>query len=550
MNLLLIEIYEKMSNELTGTIDKHIKNDILINMKTEKDNNEQFRKEILSTLNNSVELYKNEVSTIKNFNTILTNEVIGLRDIIMKLNNDLTNSIIAKLFEIKQSYVEEIKSILVSKESSNILKLMEMIEKENTILVDKTLKTINEIVPKSNNQNVNYIESLINNFKMELNSNIQNIKNTDNTMSLEEVSKLIDSKYNNLLSNIQQTMVINLNSSEERINKNILELKDFELIKQNDQDKVNIDLLSYLNKYKNSSTKGANSEVKLYNILQELYPSGEVIDTSNESKKCDFMVKRNNKPIILLENKSYRNPVTKDEIIKFCRDIEYQNYCGIMLSQTSNISTKEDFQIDIVNNNVVLYVSNCNYDKDKIKLAISIVDHLYPKINDNPNKNVTSINNDTMVLINEEYKKFLNQRDAIKMYINDTNKKLISQLYDMELPNLNNILLSKFTIVQDVNLTCDICKKFVGINKKSLSKHKQSCIKKDNIIYEDSIKSSEEKIEEYNNDKVIDDIKNIDDDTADNILEQIEDHKRSSSEEKTKKTQRKYKTKKQKNIEV
>ena len=65
-----------MSNELIGTIDKHIKNDILMNMKTEKNNNEQFRKEILSTLNNSVELYKNEISTIKNFNTILTNEVI------------------------------------------------------------------------------------------------------------------------------------------------------------------------------------------------------------------------------------------------------------------------------------------------------------------------------------------------------------------------------------------------------------------------------------------------------------------------------------------
>jgi hypothetical protein len=199
-----------MSNELTGTIDKHMKNDILTNMKTEKNNNEQFRKEILSTLNNSVELYKNEISTIKNFNTILTNEVIGLRDIIMKLNNDLTNSIIAKLFEIKQSYVDEIKSILISKESSNILKLMEMIEKENMILIDKTLKTINEVVPKSNNQNINYIESLINNFKTELNNNIYNIKNTDNNISLEEVSKLIDCKYNNLLSNIQQTMMINL----------------------------------------------------------------------------------------------------------------------------------------------------------------------------------------------------------------------------------------------------------------------------------------------------------------------------------------------------
>jgi hypothetical protein len=558
MNLLIIEIYEKMSNELTGTLDKHMKNDILTNMKTEKYNNEQFRKEILSTLNNSVELYKNEVSTIKNFNTILTNEVIGLRDIIMKMNNDLSNSIIAKLFEIKQSYVDEIKSILVSKESSNILKIMEMIEKENMILIDKTLKTINDVVPKSNNQNINYIESLINNFKMEINNNIQNIKNTDNNMNLEEVSKLIDGKYNNLLSNIQQTMMINLNSSEERICKNIFELKDFELIKQNDQEKVNNDLLLYLNKFKNSTIKGYQGEAKLNSILQELYPSAEIIDTSNESKKCDVMLKRNNKPIILLENKSYQNPVSKEEIIKFCRDIEYQNYCGIMLSQTSNISTKENFQIDIINNNVVLYVSNCNYNQDNIKLAISIVDHLYPNINNNPNKNVTTINNDIMVLINEEYKKFLNQRDAIKMYINDTNKKLISQLYDMELPNLNNILLSKFTITQDVNLTCDICKKFVGINKKSLSKHKQSCRKKEvenNDTFKDESSSYEDatkddtNIEAYNNDEIFDNLKEVDNNVLDAILEQIGEFKRTSSEEKTKKTN-KYKNKNKKPKEI
>jgi len=257
------------------------------------------------------------------------------------------------------------------------------------------------------------------------------------------------------------------------------------LIKQNDQDKLNNDLLLYLNKFKNSTTKGSQSEMKLNNILQELYPSAEIIDTSNDTKKCDIMIKRNNKPVILLENKSYQNPVSKDEILKFSRDIEFQNYSAIMISQTSNISTKENFQIDIINNNIVLYICNCNYDKDKIKLGISIIDHLYPMINDNTNKNITTIDNDIMLLINEEYKKFLNQRDAIKNYIHDTNKKLISNLYDMELPNLNNILLSKFTLTQDTNLTCLLCKKFVGINKKSLSKHKQTCAKNNNHTVSD-----------------------------------------------------------------
>jgi hypothetical protein len=480
MNLLIIELYEKMNTELSGAINNNIKNDILLNIKTESNNNDQFRKEILSTLNNSVELYKSEISSIKNINSLLTNEVIGLRDILMKLNNDLTNSIIAKLFEIKQLYVDEIKNLIISKESNNILKLMELIEKENNILIDKTLKTINEILPQNSNQNMNHIESLINNFKYELSANINTMKTNESSLNIDDISKLIDNKYNNLLSNIQQSMQINLNSSEERINKNIIELKDFELIKQTNQEQINTDLKDYLNKFKNSKLKGNSCETKLINILEELYPTAEIIDTSNEGKKCDILLKRVNKVNILFENKDYKTIVCKDEVNKFIRDIEYQNCCGIMISESSTICNKDDFNIDIINNNILLYISNCNYDYDKIKMGINIIDHLHPKINDESNKNTTSISNDILRLINEEYKKFLNQREAIKNYLNDSNKKAINQLYEMEFPNLNIILKSKFTITNDVDLNCPICKSFIGINKKSLSKHLQSCKKKNN----------------------------------------------------------------------
>ena len=125
----------------------------------------------------------------------------------------------------------------------------------------------------------------------------------------------------------------------------------------------------------------------------------------------------------------------------------------------------------------------------------------------------------------------------------------------MEFPNLNNILLSKFTIIQDINLSCDICKKFIGINKKSLSKHKQACRKKEIIKDNEDIisdKSSETKIEEYNNDQIkntdqiLDKLQNTDDIVLDNILEQIEEYKKNSSEEKTKK----YKTKNKKQINI
>lgn len=523
MNLLIIDIYEKMLTDTTGTLNKKITSEILMNMKTEKNNNEQFRKEILSTITNSVELYKSEISTIKQFNTILTNEVSGLRDIILKLNSDLTNSIIAKLFEIKQMHVEELKNMITTNETTNNYKLIEMIEKENNKLSEQTLKTIIEIIPKSQLQNMNQIETLITKYQKELNNTIQN---ENKMINIEEISQLLETKYNILLTNIQKTLSINLNSTEERINKNITDLKEFELIKHNNQDKINDNLTIYLNKFKNSTIKGRHCEAKLMSIIQEIYPLAEIIDTSGEGKKCDIMIKRENKPIILIENKTIHNPVDKDDIKKFCRDIEYQKYCGIMFSQTSNISTKENFQIDIINNLILLYVSNCNYDYDKIKMAISIVDHLYPKITENTNNDITIINNDIMTLINDEYKKFLNQRDSIKNYINDTNKKLINQLYDMEFPNLNNILLSKYTITHNTHLTCDICKRFIGVNKKSLTKHKQSCRKKNINNSKESVSDENSK---DNNSDIINDIHNIDT----NTLDKINDIIKSSSDEST-----------------
>jgi hypothetical protein len=475
MNLLIIEIAENIINDISGKIDNKMTNDILSTIKTDRVENDIFRKEFMSVLTMNAEMYKNEIATIKSFNGVLTNDINNLRELLMRMNNDISNSITAKLYDIRQSYVDDLREIVSKNGSTNILKIIELVEKENNILIDKTIKTINETLPKSQSQNMTQIELLILNFKSELNKNIDTLKDNKSNVTLEDVSSLIDSKYNNLLNNIHQTIINQMTSTEDRINKNINEIKETGIVSQSEQQKVNSDLLTYLNKSKNPTLKGSQSEYKLLNILQELYQKADITDTSNEVKKCDMLLKRDNKPNILIENKIYSGPVSKEEVIKFCRDIEYQNQCGIMLSQTSVISTKENFQIDIMNNNILIYVTNCNYDTDKISLAVNIIDHLYPKINELSNKNTFSINNDTLGSINDEYKRFINQREAMKHYINDVNKKLLNQLTELELPNLSNVLLSKFTIVQDVNLVCNICKKFVGINKKSLSKHKNSC---------------------------------------------------------------------------
>ena len=69
-------------------------------------------------------------------------------------------------------------------------------------------------------------------------------------------------------------------------------------------------------------------------------------------------IKRHQKKTILFENKYYSTNVQKYEVLKFIRDCDEQNCSGILLSQNTGICTKDNFQIDIQNNNVLIYIHN------------------------------------------------------------------------------------------------------------------------------------------------------------------------------------------------
>lgn len=110
----------------------------------------------------------------------------------------------------------------------------------------------------------------------------------------------------------------------------------------------------------------------------------------------------------------------------------------------------------------------------------------------------------------------------------------------MELKNLNNYLSSKFSFKNSSTLKCNNCESFIGTNLKSLAVHKRKCKGKQNN--DTNIKNINEQIlDEYNNDNLdikynnfddnIDSLKNSDQKTKENILEQIEEFERSTTEE-------------------
>lgn len=302
------------------------------------------------------------------------------------------------------------------------------------------------------------------------------LENINNENSLQGFISTFENKYNNMI----QPLFTYITSSEERITQNLNNIKDSTSTSIVSQNKIFSELDEFLNKYKGSSNKGKYGEQNLYSILNSVYSNAEIKNTSGMKASGDFIMKRNEKPSILFENKDYEHNINKDEIIKFIRDIDVQNMNGVFLSQYSGISLKQNFQIDIHKGNVLVYIHNAEYSPDKIRLAVDIIDSLSVKIvelNIDENNNISK---EMLDDINEEYQNFINQKELLITVLKDFQKKMTSQIDSLKLPALDKYLEPKYANVRQKGMMCNICSNFFASSKQSLSAHQRGCKKKQN----------------------------------------------------------------------
>lgn len=470
MNCLLIDLLDNLKTDLTGSMTNSITHDILNNVKE---------------ISNELSLYKN--SQIFS-NTQLQSELLNMKDTINKLNQDITNSLTLKLVDIKKTYIDEVKLALNSSDSS----IQNIIEKHNDIILNKTINIINEIIPKNQNTIYSQLELLIIKFKEEINNQLKDLNKYSNDFSIDKFSNILDNKYTTLINNLQQPILNYISSSEERLTLNITQMKDNTQLNSFNQDKINEQLYEFLNKYNTtvSTNIGKIGEDKLFNVLNKIFPSSDITNTSTKSKQGDFILKRHNMVDILFENKQYTNNVPKDEVLKFIRDCSDNNYSGIMISNTSGIATKNNFQIDIHDRNILIYLHNANYNEDIIHTAVDLLDYLTTALSNIDPANFNPLTDEQLLDINQEFQTFLNQKETVINYIRDTNKRLIQQILDIELPSLHKYLSSKFATTKTLDLKCNVCNKFTGKNNKSLASHKKTCTNKVETLIDTLIDTS------------------------------------------------------------
>jgi len=407
----------------------------------------------------------------------LKSQVTTLNYSVSKLNSEISNNIYLKFQESKREYIDDIKSIISNNFSQNTEKIHLLLQQNTSQLVDKTTIIINEVVPKSNEMYYKQLNESIYTFQKSLSEDTNKLLNSVNKdESLSQFLSNFETKSNNLL----QPLFSFINASEERINKNVVSLKNDG--QASAQEKIMNELSEFLGKYKNSSYKGQFGENQLETVLNQLFPTGEVLNTTGQKAACDFRVNRKDLPTILIETKNYDRNVTLDEVKKFIRDIEEQKCHGVFLSQHSGITSKQNFQIDIKGPNILVYAHNVDYCPYTIKIATDIIDSLSYKLEElEENPDEISIPKDTLDEINKEYAKFIERKSSIIDILKDFHKKIISEVDEIKFPSLSKYLVSKCgSILNNEHeiIICNICNKFEATSNKSLSAHQRGCKRK------------------------------------------------------------------------
>ena len=245
-------------------------------------------------------------------------------------------------------------------------------------------------------------------------------------------------------------------------------------ITQQNQEQVQ----AILYKMENSSSKGQLSQNILASIIEHLYPSAQIDEVSSQTATGDIMLRRLDKPTILIENKNWDKNIIQEEVKKFVRDVDIQNCCGLFLSQNTGIANKNHFEINVHKGNVIIYIHRANNDASIIKTAIDIIDHFKERLDMIESRGTnTTIPTEVLDEINEEYSQYILQKDYMKKTLKEFTTKLSKQLDDFKLPTLDKYLYTNYASSKLTDIKpCVYCTTFIPKNTgSSLSAHLRGC---------------------------------------------------------------------------
>jgi hypothetical protein len=255
---------------------------------------------------------------------------------------------------------------------------------------------------------------------------------------------------------------------------NLLLINIFNFCKSNE----NISLMNYNCVENNSLVKNIDMEF----ILNKQFPSDIIVKNNDETIFYSYSIYRNNKPKMLISNNDCLNNISCENVNKFLITCEENGSNGILLSNNSGIIGKKNFEIELINSIIIIYIHFSNFDIEKINLAIFVIDKLSSLITiQEVNLNIPK---DILLDINKDFRYFIEQKQELQYYIKECNKNILNQLENLKLKNLKTYLDTKFP--KNINIgiyKCELCNLYSSNTLKGIAAHKRGCKKKSNFLF-------------------------------------------------------------------
>jgi hypothetical protein len=173
-------------------------------------------------------------------NTSVTSKILSLvTDIHSNLNN-IKSDIIIKFHESKKEYIEDVKTVLHNNSLTNNEKITTIMEKNNDNLLAKTTLIVNDVIPKSQDKTYMQIENCIRSFCSSIAKDTERLLELNNKddSHIAFVVQNIDKQFSSMISTIQQPIFSFIQSSEERTNSGIQQVKEHIFSQQTESQKL------------------------------------------------------------------------------------------------------------------------------------------------------------------------------------------------------------------------------------------------------------------------------------------------------------------------
>jgi hypothetical protein len=394
-------------------------------------------------------------------------------DDVCRLNSDTHRHFAEQMGTLKKEYIEELRMVLTCNVSDKIEPLL---REQNAALFEKTNAMISSLIPKNEAAVVGRIEAVVKDFQDNVTADTkQLLSNTMGPATLHQYLAEFDGRIQHAISNSQTILSSSIENTERRMENRMATITD---TSNKVSEALHTSVNTLLHKFDNSSSKGQLSENLLYNVLSELYPMASIEHVGQTKETGDIMLRRTDHPTILVENKDWSRPVPHAEVIKFIRDVETQKCSGVFLSQNGSITSKNNFEIDVCEGHVMVYVHKVCNDPERIKMAVDIVDHLSPTLVElssiKEGGGDEMISKELLKRLNSDFNTFTESKLAVINNVKAFQKTLLKQLDEIKMPALDDYLRSKLSKTAPVVYKCDYCD-YTHPTKQGRGAHMRGC---------------------------------------------------------------------------